>query len=237
MTICLWYFIHYFWLCFTILGGILKAGETFSIRVEVRDGSTTRLWHDHSFSESPLWPLLPMLSFRSSSAMLMVPVLGTWAYVAGFNLALFPISFGFLHYSTLTPGCLEAQLKGTFTVWTLYLAIATSGSTIPAYKAIWLAPALLRVRIHMWLACRNKLLTVDNFGQAWKGPWSMLCDNSPESVDHIFISCPFTQAVWLHLQLSFNLPVLPDSTQHLWNESRHQLLEKRRIKKWIFELN
>jgi hypothetical protein len=68
----------------------------------------------------------------------------------------------------------------------------------------------LKTRIFIWLALANlanKILIWDNVRKRnWIGPrWCVLCKSASESVDHIFVSCSFTQAVWKEVSQAINV--------------------------------
>ena len=56
----------------------------------------------------------------------------------------------------------------------------------------------LKTKIFLWLALANNILTSDYCQKRnWKGPsWWIMCKDSSESMDHVFVHCPFTNFVW-----------------------------------------
>lgn len=85
---------------------------------------------------------------------------------------------------------------------------------------IWKLPSPLKSRISMWLDLENKLTTGDNGEKrGWFGPNTcVLCKQIIESVNHLFVSCSFSQEVWrlvvlnLNWQTQWNKPLSVDYT-------------------------
>ena len=59
----------------------------------------------------------------------------------------------------------------------------------------------------MWFLHRKVVLTKDNLAKRnWKGdPHCPFCGNN-ESVEHLFISCPFAKLVWRVVFCTYNIP-------------------------------
>jgi hypothetical protein len=57
---------------------------------------------------------------------------------------------------------------------------------------------VLKIYIFLWLAMDNRILTWDNFQKRnMQGLGRcIMCKNNHESVDHLFVNCPFTREVW-----------------------------------------
>jgi hypothetical protein len=62
---------------------------------------------------------------------------------------------------------------------------------------VWRTHAPLKVKIMLWLAIENRILTWDNgMKRGWTGPSRCaLCKDDSESVQHLFISCHYAQQV------------------------------------------
>nr|CAD1841683.1 unnamed protein product [Ananas comosus var. bracteatus] len=63
---------------------------------------------------------------------------------------------------------------------------------------LWNLKVPLRVKLFIWLAVRNKVLTTDNLmKRGWHGPTiCVLCNLEGESLTHILFSCSFASSVW-----------------------------------------
>jgi hypothetical protein len=75
------------------------------------------------------------------------------------------------------------------------------------WKAVWKLVFPLKTRIFLWLVLENKVLMWDN-GQKrnWIGlGWCYLCKQASETVDHLFVLCPFSKVVWMEVLQSYNL--------------------------------
>jgi hypothetical protein len=105
-------------------------------------------------------------------------------------------------------------------------------------KAIWKAKTEGKHRFFMWLLVHEKILTADNL--RIKGiqcdPICALCDQVPETAEHLCLHCVFAKEVWLHVQhWSQDLVTAPRSGAHLlqwWNDaatSKPKDLRPRRI--------
>jgi hypothetical protein len=74
----------------------------------------------------------------------------------------------------------------------------TSAVTFYGHQLMWKTWAPLRVKIFLWLALWRGHWTVD-----WRTRHGLkardhcyLCDQAPETIDHIIASCPFTRELW-----------------------------------------
>jgi hypothetical protein len=65
-------------------------------------------------------------------------------------------------------------------------------------KNLWKWDLQQKVKLFLWLAANNKILTWQNLQwRGWEGPSRChLCKNDSENTDHLFIHCPFTKSVW-----------------------------------------
>ena len=80
--------------------------------------------------------------------------------------------------------------------------------TGPMWNSIWKAKVLGKIKMCVWRACRNILPThsmlltkgvaVDNT--------CLFCSSSPESVLHVFNSCPFAHSIYLAANLNLDVP-------------------------------
>jgi ribonuclease HI len=74
-------------------------------------------------------------------------------------------------------------------------------------RTMWKWDLALKIKLFIWLAVENKILTWDNLqGRGWEGPnICYLCFKEPESVNHLLNTCPFTQKVWQRILSGLNL--------------------------------
>jgi hypothetical protein len=69
------------------------------------------------------------------------------------------------------------------------------------FKQLWKWPIQLKIKLFVWLATKDKVLTWDLLQRkGWQGPGvCKLCNCSYETINHLLIHCPFTKSMWLHL--------------------------------------
>jgi hypothetical protein len=89
---------------------------------------------------------------------------------------------------------------GTFSVKLGYNAWEEDCFTGPQkwwWGLLWKSKAPTRCKISLWLALNNKLLNWDNYiKRGWCEPnCCILCKNDSESIDHLFIFCPYAAQV------------------------------------------
>jgi zinc-binding in reverse transcriptase len=56
---------------------------------------------------------------------------------------------------------------------------------------------LLKVRCFVWLVIQNKILTTNNLcRKSWVGPLACVFYSVNETVNHLFLTCPFVLDFW-----------------------------------------
>jgi hypothetical protein len=59
----------------------------------------------------------------------------------------------------------------------------------------------------MWFLYNKVILTKDNLAKrGWNGRTKYISCGVKETVDHLFISCPFARLVWRVVHFTFNIP-------------------------------
>ncbi len=88
-----------------------------------------------------------------------------------------------------------------FSTRNAYLFLACSGVRDCKIPFIWKAKVPLRVKVFMWLAARNRILTADILARrGWPGPSiCVFCSCSEENLEHLLFSCSFASALWQRL--------------------------------------
>jgi hypothetical protein len=84
-------------------------------------------------------------------------------------------------------------------------------SNLPAFdpvNQIWKAKAPSKVLILVWLVAHGKVNTCDNIQKrrpfhSLNPHWCILCKDGEESVDHLFLHCPFSIQLWWRLFKEF----------------------------------
>ncbi|KAG8071941.1 hypothetical protein GUJ93_ZPchr0006g45670 [Zizania palustris] len=101
--------------------------------------------------------------------------------------------------------------NGVFTVKSFYNALKVHN--LPKKRdVIWTLKIPLKVRVFLWLARKNKILTRDNLiKRAWKGG-NTRCTfcGFDESVNHLFFECVVARFVWRVVKVCFNLGPFTD---------------------------
>ena len=71
---------------------------------------------------------------------------------------------------------------------------------------IWKSIVPLKIVLFAWLVLRNKILTWENLRNGgWEGPRRcVLCGDNEETKCHLFIFCPFAQAIWTVVMRALN---------------------------------
>ena len=65
----------------------------------------------------------------------------------------------------------------------------------------------LKIKIFMWFLYRRVLLTKDNLAKRnWQGCKTCCFCDKEESIQHLFISCPFAKILWRIIHMAFNIP-------------------------------
>lgn len=63
----------------------------------------------------------------------------------------------------------------------------------------WKLPIPIKIRIFMRLAYKNRILTKDNLlKRGWQGCNTCIFCTQPESIQHLFFTCPFTKQIWFY---------------------------------------
>jgi hypothetical protein len=96
--------------------------------------------------------------------------------------------------------------SGIFSVKSMYLDLM-QGHTIFLRKYLWKLKIPLKIKIFMWFLNSKVLLTKDNLiKRNWKGCTKCCFCNESETVQHLFINCPFVKIIWRMIYLTYNLP-------------------------------
>ena len=94
---------------------------------------------------------------------------------------------------------------GHYTVAFGYLSLVGIGE-IPLWAKAWTPRLTPKINIFFWLLLQDKILTLDNLAKRGQIIPSRccLCKHDLETVDHIFIHCPFSSRVWSLLTSKMN---------------------------------
>jgi ribonuclease HI len=101
--------------------------------------------------------------------------------------------------------------SGRLTAKNAYQALADliwNPSTANWRQRIWKDTCPLKYKLFAWLMLENRLLFWDKLqARGWEGPNRCpLCAQDNESTLHVFVLCPFTQALWTAITSALNIP-------------------------------
>ena len=109
---------------------------------------------------------------------------------------------------------------GQYSATSAYRALLTASLPVRGCSRIWKIWAPLRVKIFLWLAIRGRHWTADRRRrhglQAVDSCY--LCDQDPETIDHIVASCSFSRQVWWTILsvLGVDASLVGDETLMAW---------------------
>lgn len=87
----------------------------------------------------------------------------------------------------------------SYTARSAYRMFFQGATRFAEAQQIWHAWAPLKVKFFTWLAVRKRIWTGDRrhrHGLQDSVTACPLCDQEPETVDHLFITCPYTRTLW-----------------------------------------
>ena len=96
--------------------------------------------------------------------------------------------------------------SGLFTVKSMYLDLM-NGHTRFLRKYLWKLKIPLKIKIFMWFLSNKVLLTKDNLvKRKWNGCKKCCFCDSAETINHLFLSCPFAKIIWRIVYCAYNIP-------------------------------
>lgn len=116
--------------------------------------------------------------------------------------------------------------NGGFLVKSFYKFLNHRGIRCPT-NLIWKSSCPKKISLFNWLAWDNNILTFENLAtrrcNRLPNPTCLLCHAAVESVDHLFLWCPFAERIWNFIYQVFNLSSPPNSMRELWSQWRLQV--------------
>ncbi len=110
--------------------------------------------------------------------------------------------------------------SGRFSVKSLYNFLQDGGVVDKRFAQLWKIGTPLKVKIFVWLVLKKRVLTADNLlkrGRSGEGMCS-LCSEGGETMEHLFMSCPFTKDLLLGLLPNKRMLLSCTSSVKLWEE-------------------
>lgn len=122
---------------------------------------------------------------------------------------------------------------GVYTAASAYKAMFLGLEMFACGKTVWKAWAPGKCKIHAWLLLHRRLWTADRRARHGLDTHVTcpLCEGAPETVDHLFLGCPFSLAVWREILGKCGIAALAPSSTSLpdwWSAARARLRSQRR---------
>ena len=87
--------------------------------------------------------------------------------------------------------------QGIFTVHSLYEWLDYGCIPNKTFQFLWKSKLPFKIKIFLWLVRQNRILTKDNLRKrGWQGDSSCHFCSHEESVNHLFVTCPFISQIW-----------------------------------------
>ena len=104
--------------------------------------------------------------------------------------------------------------SGVYTAQSCYRATFQGATGCHSWKLIWRSWAPSKVKFFHWLACQDRCWTAERLARRGlqHHPRCLLCDQEPETIGHLMLTCPFTKQTW-HEVLSW-LRLLAPAPEH-----------------------
>jgi hypothetical protein len=200
--------------------GLMKVKDEFFHRghFKVGDGSSTRFWEDTWLGNMSLarqYPSLYNIVQRKNISVAHVLSQGplniafrrvlsgdkwtAWVHLCERLMA--------VHLSDESDRFIwRLTTNGVFSVKSMYEDLM-NGHTRFLRKYLWKLKIPLKIKVFMWFLNNKVLLTKDNLAKRnWKGSTKCCFCGAQETVEHLFVSCPFARLLWRVVHISYNLP-------------------------------
>ena len=95
--------------------------------------------------------------------------------------------------------------SGIFSVKSMYEDLM-NGHARDLHTYLWKLKVPLKIKVFMWFLKNKVLLTKDNLAKRnWQGCTKCSFCGSEETVDHLFITCPFSKIIWTVVYSTYNI--------------------------------
>jgi hypothetical protein len=113
---------------------------------------------------------------------------------------------------------------GKFTVKSMYLDLLND-NTVYLHIYLWKMKVPLKRKIFMWFVQRKEILTKDNLlKRDWPGSTKCCFCEQNESIQHLFINCPFATIIWQIVYIAFDITP-PLSIAHMFGTWLNGIVE------------
>jgi hypothetical protein len=230
----------HFWRGLLSIKDVVLANGSFNIK----DGTSTRFWDDTWVGGKPFKDRYPNLYniVRDPHASV-AKIMGTNPLNVSFRRAL--VGNKLSEWLNLVARISNIVLvdgsdnfiwnltkSGLFTVRSMYLH---SIDTRPPFqnKKIWKLKIPLKIKIFLWFLKRRVVLTKDNLAKRnWKGSQKCDCCNRNETIQHLFLDCPFARTIWRIVFYATNLQQ-PRSIHHMFGSWLNNQQSKLKNLIWV----
>ena len=98
--------------------------------------------------------------------------------------------------------------NGVYTAQSCYRATFQGAMGCHSWKLIWRSWAPPKVKFFHWLACQDRCWTAERLARRGlqHHPRCLLCDQEPETIGHLMLTCPFTKQTWQEVLSWLRLP-------------------------------
>lgn len=111
-------------------------------------------------------------------------------------------------------------MSETYSTGSVYTYLLGEIASVPWAKVVWSSFGIPRHEFLAWLVVLDRCSTKDRL-ITWGlnvSPLCLLCNSAPESRNHLFFSCAYTNALWSDIARRCNLVASPS-----WNDTLLQL--------------
>lgn len=200
--------------------GLMRVKQVFFSRgfFKIGNGTTVRFWEDVWMGDLPLSQQYPSLyNIVQHKNVLVSTVLANTPLNISFRRGL--NDHKWMEWLHLCQRLISVTLSsepdrfiwkltdsGVFSVKSMYLDLM-NGHTRFLCKYLWKLKIPLKIKIFMWFLSKKVLLTKDNLAKRkWNGCQKCCFCDSAETVNHLFLSCPFAKIIWRMVYIAYNIP-------------------------------
>jgi hypothetical protein len=210
----------------------------------VKDGSKTRFWEDTWIGDKPFKVKYPSIyNIVRDSHATVAKVMATSPLQVSFRRAL--VDNKLLEWQNLVAQCAHVNLvdepdnfkwnmttSRSYTVRSLYLHLIDRNPPF-RHKSIWKLKIPLKIKIFLWYLQKGVILTKDNLAKKnWTGSQKCCGCNINESIDHLFLDCPYARMVWRIISYATGLTP-PNSIRHMFGSWLSNQSKKIRNLIWV----